>query len=86
MGGKDPKYQTVYAGEPLQRLVPGGMVFFQRAKIYGGGWWLGYTRTDPPGFEFIFNYPIRMYDGMVWLLTKDSAPSYPSPDDFELTS
>jgi hypothetical protein len=55
-------------------------------KIYGGGWWLGYTRTDPPGFEFIFNYPIRMYDGMVWLLTNDSKPSYPSPDDFELTS
>ena len=81
MGGKDSKYQTVYAGESLVRFVPGEMVFFQRAKIYGGGWWLGYTHAD--GFEFIFDHPVRMRDALFWLVNRD-AIALPSPDDFQL--
>lgn len=37
MGGKDSNYQIVYRGETLNNFVPGGYVFFQRLKKYGGG-------------------------------------------------
>lgn len=84
MGVRDANYQIIYAGEPLPIVVPGGLVFFQRAKEFGGGWWLGWTRTDPGGFEFAFNYPISLSYGLFWVVNKDRIP-LPSPDDFELT-
>lgn len=45
MGGKVPNYQIVYRDETLNYFKPGGYVFFQRLKEYGGGYWLGkFTR------------------------------------------
>ncbi|EBV7175782.1 hypothetical protein AVE16_09365 [Salmonella enterica subsp. enterica serovar Thompson] len=41
MGGKVPNYQIVYRDETLNYFKPGGYVFFQRLKEYGGGYWLG---------------------------------------------
>jgi len=46
MGGKDSNYQVVYRGETLEHYKPGGWVFFQRLKEYGGGYWLGRTYED----------------------------------------
>lgn len=81
MGGKDANYQQVMEGEELPHFVPGGMVFFQRARKYGAGYWFGYTHVD--GFEFIVDHPIRVYDGLIWLVNRNKSPQ-PSPDDFKL--
>lgn len=81
MGGKDLKYQKIMPGEVLTYFNPGQIVFFRRAKCYGGGWWMGITHEN--SFEFIFDHPIRMYDGLIWLVNRNKKPQ-PSPDDFKL--
>ncbi len=38
---KDSDYVIIYRGEMHHRITPGRWVLIQRAKEYGGGWWLG---------------------------------------------
>lgn len=59
MGGKVPNYQIVYRDETLNYFKPGGYVFFQRLKEYGGGYWLGKIYED--GFEFVLERPTSFF-------------------------
>ncbi|XFW42561.1 hypothetical protein AAHT82_03240 [Klebsiella pneumoniae] len=85
MGSHDSNYQIVYRGEVLERYEPGGWVFFQRQKEYGGGYWLG--RTCDGVFIMELEYPVSLHDGIVYLnqLTRVSANFMDFDDDFSLT-
>ncbi|HCR1107402.1 TPA: hypothetical protein OMU21_004981 [Klebsiella aerogenes] len=84
MGVKDSNYQVVYRGELLPRFVPGGWVLFQRAKQYGGGYWLGRTYDDC--FWLEFDKPTSLADGIAYIITYRSveAQSHIFDDDFQL--
>lgn len=41
-------------------------VFFQRAKKYGGGYWLG--RTYKGAFIIEYDKPVLLYDGIGFLM------------------
>lgn len=69
MGVKDSKFQVVYRGEVLENLKPGGWVFFQRPKEYGGGYWLGRTYDDV--FMIEYERPVSLNEGMRYLLLVD---------------
>lgn len=81
MGGKDLKYQMILADETLQYFNPGQIVFFERARRYGGGWWMGITHVD--GYEFIFNHPIKFSQGLEWMNPPKPSP-IPPPEEFKL--
>ncbi|KVI95723.1 hypothetical protein AWS44_20980 [Enterobacter hormaechei subsp. xiangfangensis] len=88
MGGKDSNYQIVYRGETLNNFVPGGYVFFQRLKKYGGGYWLGKTHID--GFEFVIEKPVSLREGLAYLLILADVEArfmefVDDMDDFSLT-
>ncbi|EJL9928604.1 hypothetical protein NNF43_001869 [Salmonella enterica] len=70
MGGKVPDYQIVYRDETLNYFKPGGYVFFQRLKEYGGGYWLGKIYED--GFEFVLERPTSLSEGIKHLLVLKS--------------
>lgn len=52
--------------ETLNYFKPGGYVFFQRLKEYGGGYWLGKIYED--GFEFVLERPTSLSEGIKHLL------------------
>lgn len=85
MGGKDSNYQVVYRGETLEQYKPGGWVFFQRLKEYGGGYWLGRTYEDC--FWLELERPTSLHAGLVYLvrLNTVAARSDTFDDDFTLT-
>lgn len=56
MAGSDSNYQVVYRGESLTNYVPGGLVFFQRPKENGGGFWLGRTFDGVFGLKFMSRF------------------------------
>ncbi|EDV0343390.1 hypothetical protein ACX928_04945 [Enterobacter roggenkampii] len=66
MGAPDANYQVVYRGEVLLNYVPGGWVFFQRSREFGGGYWLGKTFDDVFAFEFC--HPVSLSQGVRFLL------------------
>ncbi|ELY4798871.1 hypothetical protein SM104_004043 [Cronobacter sakazakii] len=66
MGKKDHDYQIVYRGETLPRYVPGGLVFFQRSKECGGGYWLG--RTCDSVFMLEITWPVSLNQGSLFLI------------------
>lgn len=52
MGSKDDGgYDIVYRGELRDYIPPGRLVFFQRLKEYGGGYWLGKAYDNAFIFE-----------------------------------
>ncbi|EGK3637220.1 hypothetical protein IOT25_004402 [Escherichia coli] len=88
MGGKDSSYQIVYRGETLENFKPGQYVFFQRAKEYGGGYWLGRTHED--GVKFLLEEPTSLGRGFEFLITHSSVEArfmefVDDADDFKLT-
>lgn len=44
--GKDSNFDIIYRGDVRDRLEYGKWVFIQRAKVYGGGFWLGKAYQD----------------------------------------
>lgn len=70
MANTDSNYQIVYRGETLPRLVEGGWVFFQRAKVYGGGFWFGRTYSD--GYWLEFDHPCSLREGLEYLSALNS--------------
>lgn len=88
MGGKDSNYQIIYRGEVLEPryFKPGGWVFFQRLKEYGGGYWFG--RTWPDFFEFGIERPVSLREGIAYLLITARVESnfLDFDDDFTLTN
>lgn len=81
MTSKKETYQIVDRGETLPRYVPGGWVFFRRAKECGGGYWLG--KTYDGYFLFEFDQPVKLSAGIQHLALLGWQPP-PSVDDFEL--
>ncbi|EQB8785207.1 hypothetical protein ACYU34_004540, partial [Enterobacter hormaechei] len=73
MGVKDSKFQVVYRGEVLEHFKPGGLVFFQRPKECGGGYWLGRTYHDV--FMIEYERPVSLNEGMQYLLLMDEVGS-----------
>lgn len=65
MAGSDSNYQVVYRGESLIAYVPGALVFFQRPKKNGGGFWLG--RTYDGLFWFEISDPTSLSQGLLYL-------------------
>ena len=66
MGAPDANYQVVYRGEVLLNYVPGGWVFFQRSREFGGGYWLG--KTFDGVFKLEFDRPVSLSEGILYLL------------------
>lgn len=74
MAGSDSNYQVVYRGESLTNYMPGELVFFQRPKENGGGFWLG--RTFDGVFWFEIYEPVSLSQGLVYLQElKNSVPT-----------
>jgi hypothetical protein len=65
MAGNDSNYQVVYRGESLTDYAPGGLVFFQRPKENGGGFWLGRTYDDV--FRLEISAPVSLSQGLLYL-------------------
>lgn len=70
MAGSDSIYQVVYRGESLTDYAPGGLVFFQRPKENGGGFWLG--RTYDGVFWFEISAPVSLSQGLLYLQTMNN--------------
>jgi len=74
MAGSDSNYQVVYRGESLTDYAPGGLVFFQRPKENGGGFWLG--RTYDGVFWLEISAPVSLSQGLLYLqAVKNSVPA-----------
>lgn len=83
MGVKDSNYKIVYRGETLDRLLDGEWVIFQRAKIYGGGFWLGRTYSDC--FWLEFDKPTSLSDAITYIVSYNSIlDSKQFDDEFQL--
>lgn len=85
MGSKDCGYDVILRGEiEPSRIQPGRWVFFQRAKVYGGGFWGG--RTYPDYYEFGTPWPTSLSDGINYMflimLTEEGFMNF--HDDFQL--
>ncbi|ATM20421.1 MULTISPECIES: lF-82 [Klebsiella/Raoultella group] len=52
MGGKDQNYTIVYRGDFIESVPEGRWLIIQRAKLYGGGYWLGKAYSDCFWLEF----------------------------------
>lgn len=78
MAGSDPDFQVVYRGEVLTDYAPGGLVFFQRPKENGGGFWLG--RTYDGVFWLEISSPVSLSQGLLYLQAmKNSVPADVKP-------
>jgi len=74
MAGSDSNYQVVYRDEILTDYAPGGLVFFQRPKENGGGFWLG--RTYDGVFWLEIPAPVSLSQGLLHLqVVKNSVPA-----------
>ncbi|PPX83815.1 hypothetical protein C3D70_13025 [Cronobacter sakazakii] len=84
MANTDSNYQIVYRGECLEHFSPGGWVFFQRLKEYGGGYWMGQTFEDC--FVFGIERPVSLNEGLRYLMFVSMVANEPDfDDDFTLT-
>jgi len=79
MANTDSNYQIVYRGERLEHFIPGGWVFFQRLKEYGGGYWMGQTFED--GFVFGMERPVSLNEGLRYLTVVTAVANQPDFDD-----
>lgn len=78
MAGSNPDFQVVYRGEVLTDYAPGGLVFFQRPKENGGGFWLG--RTYDGVFWLEISSPVSLSQGLLYLQAmKNSVPADVKP-------
>ncbi len=81
---KDSDYLVIYRGEEHQRITPGRWVLIQRAREYGGGWWLGRAYDDV--FMLEFERPSSMSDGISYILSHGRMQNATLwDDDFQLT-
>ncbi|MFV8985360.1 hypothetical protein [Serratia fonticola] len=63
MGSKDGGgYDIVYRGETRDYIPPGRLMFFQRLKEHGGGYWLG--RAYDNAFIFEIERPVSLGEGI----------------------
>lgn len=82
--GKDARYDIIYRGEVRDFLTPGRWVLIQRAKEYGGGFWLGKAYDDC--FWLELEKPTSLTDGIAYLLLTDRVQETANTfdDDFHL--
>jgi hypothetical protein len=87
MGSKDGGgYDILYRGETRDYIPPGRLMFFQRLKEYGGGYWLG--RAYDNAFIFELEHPVSLSQGIDHIINMKRVAKYvdgSDVDDFELT-
>ncbi|NDJ59395.1 lF-82 [Enterobacteriaceae bacterium 4M9] len=69
--GRDRGYDIIYRGEQRDYIRPGTWVFVQRAKCYGGGYWLGRAYDDC--FWLEFETPTSLSAGIDYLIAHNAA-------------
>ncbi|WP_105577115.1 lF-82 [Cronobacter sakazakii] len=80
---KDSDYVIIYRGEIHHRITPGRWVLIQRAREYGGGWWLGKAYDDV--FMLEFEKPSSMAVATEYIMSHGRMQTFPPWDDeFEL--
>ncbi|HBV6392413.1 TPA: hypothetical protein ACGB3K_005147 [Klebsiella aerogenes] len=86
MGVKDGDYDVIYRGENRDAITPGRWVFIQRAKEYGGGYWLGRYFEDTCCFWLELEKPVSLNDGLVYLVALRRVEPFSNTfdDDFQL--
>ena len=70
MGGRDLGYTVVHRGEFIESVVEGAWLIIQRAKEYGGGFWLGRAYNDC--FWLEFERPMPIFDCVQYVVTYDA--------------
>ncbi|EMC4121137.1 lF-82 [Cronobacter sakazakii] len=81
---EDSDYLIIYRGEIHHRITLGRWVLIQRAKEYGGGWWLGKAYGDV--FMLEFEKPCSMTAASEYIMSHGRMSTFPPWDDnFELT-
>ncbi|VFS25936.1 Uncharacterised protein [Enterobacter cancerogenus] len=82
--GRDANYDVILRGEVREYLTPGRWVFIQRAKEYGGGFWLGKAYDDC--FWLEFDRPTSLSDGLDYIIASERvyAAANTFDDDFHL--
>lgn len=82
--GKDGRYDIIYRGEMRECLTPGRWVFIQRAKEYGGGYWLGKGYEDY--FWLELETPTSLIAGIDYIHASErvAAAANTFDDDFHL--
>ncbi|EPC4818924.1 lF-82 [Salmonella enterica] len=69
MGSKNPKCTIIYRGEFIESVPDGSWLIIQRAKEYGGGFWLGKAYVDC--FWLEFEKPMSLRDCMHYSVVHD---------------
>ncbi|MEN4976113.1 hypothetical protein ABEH62_19870 [Pantoea eucalypti] len=83
MAGSDSNFQVVCRGENLTDYAPGGVVFFQRPKENGDGFWLGLTYN---GVLWLgISAPVSLSQGLLYLQALNNpvtvVPKITEPDN-----
>lgn len=85
MGSKDGGYDILYRGETRDYIPPGRLIFFQRPKEYGGGYWLGRAYDDALIFEIL--RPVSLSEGIDHIIHGKNSGKHVDDynvDDFKL--
>lgn len=86
MGSKDGGgYDILYRGETRDYIPPGRVMFIQRPKECGGGYWLG--RAYDNAFIFEIERPVSLGEGIDYIMIMRRVAKHVDDfdDDFELT-
>ncbi|ALX93359.1 hypothetical protein AV650_07205 [Serratia fonticola] len=85
MSGSELGFDVVYRGQTRNYILPGTLVFFQRPKECGGGYWLG--RAYDNAFIFELEHPVSLSQGMDYILIMRGVLKHADEfdDDFTLT-
>lgn len=85
MGNKDGDYDILYRGETRDYIPPGRVMFIQRPKECGGGYWLG--RAYDNAFIFELEHPVSLSQGIDYIMLMKRAAKHVDDfdDDFTLT-
>ncbi|NCG52944.1 hypothetical protein [Serratia fonticola] len=85
MGNKDGDYDILYRGETRDYIPPGRVMFIQRAKECGGGYWLGKAYDD--AFIFELEHPVSLSQGIDYIMFMKRVAKHVDDfdDDFTLT-
>lgn len=73
MGKKDFNHTIIYRGDFIDSVPEGHWLIIQRAKLYGGGYWLGKAYNDC--FWLEFEKPMSLSECMQYVARYDLVAS-----------
>lgn len=84
MSGSDLNYTIVYRGDVVENISDGAWLIIQRAKEYGGGFWLGLAYKDM--FWLELDRPMSLNDCLQYLVRHESTgdPGQAFEEEFTL--